>query len=56
MLRNMAKSLSLRSTYRMNSGYEIPILGYGVYMIPASQTEKSTLEALKTGYRHVYQP
>lgn len=53
MLRNMAKSLSLRSTYRMNSGYEIPILGYGVYMIPASQTEKSTLEALKTGYRHV---
>ncbi|KAG2019383.1 hypothetical protein GB937_005297 [Aspergillus fischeri] len=49
----MAKSLTLRSTYRMNSGHEIPLLGYGVYMIPASQTEKSTLEALKTGYRHV---
>ncbi|PYH91038.1 aldo-keto reductase [Aspergillus ellipticus CBS 707.79] len=45
--------LTLRSTYRLNSGHEIPILGYGVYLIPASQTERATLEALKTGYRHV---
>lgn len=27
---NMAKKLDLNSTFRMNSGYEIPLLGYGV--------------------------
>lgn len=26
----MAALQSLRSTYRMNSGHEIPVLGYGV--------------------------
>ncbi|RAH66852.1 aldo/keto reductase [Aspergillus aculeatinus CBS 121060] len=49
----MAALKGLRSTYRLNSGHEIPVLGYGVYMIPQSQTEKATLEALKIGYRHV---
>ncbi|GAQ43718.1 hypothetical protein AtubIFM55763_008942 [Aspergillus tubingensis] len=49
----MSALQSLRSTYRLNSGHEIPILGYGVYLIPASQTEKAVLEALKVGYRHV---
>ncbi|KAL4895328.1 NADP-dependent oxidoreductase domain-containing protein [Aspergillus ambiguus] len=43
----------LRSVYRMNSGHEIPVLGYGVYMIPASRTEVATKEALGVGYRHV---
>ncbi|KAI9926116.1 hypothetical protein MW887_004578 [Aspergillus wentii] len=49
----MASSLTLRSTYRMNSGHEIPVLGYGVYLTPASTTEQVTLEAFKHGYRHV---
>lgn len=49
----MAALQSLRSTYRMNSGHEIPVLGYGVYMIPASRTEAAAKEALKIGYRHV---
>ncbi|KAL4995662.1 NADP-dependent oxidoreductase domain-containing protein [Aspergillus recurvatus] len=44
---------SLRSTYRMNSGHEIPVLGYGVYLIPPSKTEQTTREALRLGYRHV---
>jgi len=26
----MASSLNIKSTYKMNSGYEMPILGYGV--------------------------
>ncbi|KAL2867306.1 aldo/keto reductase family protein [Aspergillus lucknowensis] len=43
----------LRSTYRLNSGYEIPVLGYGVYLIAPSKTEQTTREALRLGYRHV---
>ncbi|KAL4809920.1 NADP-dependent oxidoreductase domain-containing protein [Aspergillus unguis] len=49
----MAALQSLRSTYRMNSGHEIPVLGYGVYLIPPSKTEQTTREALRLGYRHV---
>ncbi|KAI9371300.1 NADP-dependent oxidoreductase domain-containing protein [Aspergillus egyptiacus] len=49
----MAALQNLRSTYRMNSGHEIPILGYGVYLIPPSRTEQTTREALRLGYRHV---
>ncbi|PWY87474.1 aldo-keto reductase [Aspergillus heteromorphus CBS 117.55] len=49
----MSALKNLQSTYRLNSGHHIPILGYGVYLIPASQTEKATLEALRIGYRHV---
>ncbi|GAT27836.1 aldo-keto reductase [Aspergillus luchuensis] len=56
----MSALQSLRSTYRLNSGHEIPILGYGAstyiptnVLSPASQTEKAVLEALRVGYRHV---
>ncbi|RMJ22558.1 aldo-keto reductase [Aspergillus sp. HF37] len=49
----MAPAQDLGSKYMMNSGHEIPALGYGVYMIPPSATEKVTLEAFKQGYRHV---
>ncbi|RAL01824.1 aldo/keto reductase family protein [Aspergillus ibericus CBS 121593] len=49
----MSALQSLRSTYRLNSGHEIPILGFGVYLVPSSQTEKPVLEAFKAGYRHV---
>ncbi|KAL5113239.1 hypothetical protein ACEQ8H_008893 [Pleosporales sp. CAS-2024a] len=46
-------ALSLNSKYRMNSGYEIPALGYGVYQTPAHVTSEVVQYALKTGYRHV---
>ncbi|KAF5859272.1 hypothetical protein ETB97_003133 [Aspergillus alliaceus] len=45
--------LSLQSTHRMVSGYEIPVVGFGVYQTPPDITEKVTLKALGTGYRHV---
>ncbi|KAJ5950211.1 uncharacterized protein N7479_008624 [Penicillium vulpinum] len=45
--------LTLQSKHRLQSGHEIPIVGYGVYMIPSSGTEKATLEALNVGFRHV---
>ena len=45
--------LSINSTYRMNSGYSIPVLGYGVYQTPSDITCSVVSHALQTGYRHV---
>ncbi|KAF7563641.1 hypothetical protein G7046_g447 [Stylonectria norvegica] len=52
MIRNMAK-LNLQSTIKLNSGYELPRLGFGVYQTPASQSKDICVEALKVGYRHI---
>ncbi|KKK18911.1 hypothetical protein P175DRAFT_0477838 [Aspergillus ochraceoroseus IBT 24754] len=49
----MAKSLSLQSTQKLLSGYEIPVLGYGVYKIPTAIAEEVTATALRLGYRHI---
>ncbi|KAI9750633.1 MAG: 40S ribosomal protein S19 [Chaenotheca gracillima] len=49
----MAPKFDINTKYRMNSGYEIPVLGYGVYQTPPDITEEVTLHALKSGYRHV---
>lgn len=39
---------------RLNDGVEIPVIGFGVFMIPADgSTYKAVSEALKAGYRHI---
>lgn len=38
-------------TVKLNSGYDMPILGLGTYMLSTSQAENSTYWALKSGYR-----
>ncbi|MGW9133488.1 aldo/keto reductase [Streptomyces sp. NPDC055681] len=35
----------------LNNGVEMPILGFGVFQIPADQTEQAVSEALAAGYR-----
>ncbi|KAJ5891368.1 uncharacterized protein N7473_007596 [Penicillium subrubescens] len=45
--------LTLQSTYKLVSGFEIPVVGFGVYQTPADVTERVTLKALEVGYRHV---
>lgn len=45
--------LSISSRYRMNSGYDIPVIGYGVYQTPADIAEDVVSHALATGYRHI---
>ncbi|KAJ5722402.1 hypothetical protein N7488_000437 [Penicillium malachiteum] len=45
--------LSLQSTYKLKTGYEIPVLGFGVYQTPLDVTEKVTVKALELGYRHI---
>jgi 2,5-diketo-D-gluconate reductase A len=38
-------------TVTLNNGVEMPILGFGVYQIPAEETEKAVSDALAAGYR-----
>jgi diketogulonate reductase-like aldo/keto reductase len=48
----MAK-LTIDSKYRMPSGHDIPVLGYGVYQTPADVASDVVKHALQSGYRHV---
>lgn len=43
----------INSKLRLPSGYDIPILGYGVYQTPADIASEVVEHAVKTGYRHV---
>lgn len=40
-------------TIQVNNGIEIPILGFGVFQIPAEKTEQAVIDAIKAGYRHI---
>ncbi|MEO6955977.1 MAG: aldo/keto reductase [Antricoccus sp.] len=40
-------------TVTLNNGVELPIVGFGVYQIPAEDTERAVSEALEVGYRHI---
>ena len=40
-------------TVKLNNGVEIPILGFGVFQIPAEETEQAVIDAIKAGYRHI---
>src|SRR4051794_23007658 len=35
----------------LNNGVDMPMLGFGVYQIPAEQTEQAVTDALAAGYR-----
>lgn len=35
----------------LNNGIEMPMVGFGVFQIPAEQTEEAVLLALEAGYR-----
>ncbi len=37
----------------LNDGNSIPQLGYGVFKVPADETERTVSEALEIGYRHI---
>ena len=38
---------------QLNSGTEIPQLGFGVFLIPPEETEAAVRQALEIGYRHI---
>lgn len=37
----------------LNDGHSIPQFGYGVFKVPADDTERAVSEALELGYRHI---
>jgi diketogulonate reductase-like aldo/keto reductase len=46
--------LTIKSTRKLNSGVEIPVLGLGVFQTPPGRvTQEAVKFALKVGYRHV---
>jgi 2,5-diketo-D-gluconate reductase A len=40
-------------TVTLNNGVEMPILGFGVFQIPAEMTEQAVADALAAGYRRL---
>jgi 2,5-diketo-D-gluconate reductase A len=38
---------------KLNSGYEMPQVGYGVFRVPGDETERAVLTAFEAGYRSV---
>jgi len=38
-------------TVKLNNGVELPVLGFGVFQIPAEDTERVVIDALAAGYR-----
>lgn len=38
-------------TVKLNSGIDMPIIGYGVYLVDPSVTERCVMDALSVGYR-----
>ncbi len=40
-------------TIELNNGVTIPQLGFGVFLVPPGETEKSVATALEAGYRHI---
>ena len=49
----MSSTFTLTSQVKLPTGYDMPVLGYGVYQTPYDVCESVVLHALKTGYRHV---
>lgn len=43
----------MKPTVLLNNGVEMPRIGYGVYQIPSSMTERCVRDALSVGYRSV---
>ncbi|KAJ6783336.1 hypothetical protein PWT90_08687 [Aphanocladium album] len=49
----MSQRLTLASKVKLNSGHELPLLGFGVYQIPKEACPAICQKALEAGYRHI---
>ncbi len=46
--------LDITSTVKLNSGFEMPLLGFGVFQVEAGDVcERAVHDALEAGYRHI---
>ncbi|EFX05219.1 aldo-keto reductase [Grosmannia clavigera kw1407] len=46
-------SLTLQSSFKLNSGFEIPRLGYGLWQTPKDVAEDVSSKSFEYGYRHI---
>ncbi|CAK7566080.1 MAG: hypothetical protein SEPTF4163_004014 [Sporothrix epigloea] len=46
-------TLSITSAFKLNSGYELPLLGFGLYQTPPDEAERAVAAAFAAGYRHI---
>lgn len=53
MYHNFATKPRAMKEVRLNNGVMMPAIGFGVYQIPAADTERIVSEALETGYRMI---
>jgi len=49
----MAAQLGINSFVKLNSGYNMPRLGFGLWQTPADEAQSISAKALEVGYRHV---
>src|SRR3954453_11007692 len=49
----MTLSATRVPTIRLNDGTEIPQLGFGVFLVPPDQAQRTVEQALEVGYRHL---
>jgi 2,5-diketo-D-gluconate reductase A len=49
----MTVSTTTVPTITLNDGAEIPQLGFGVFLVPPEETQRTVEEALAVGYRHL---
>ncbi len=49
----MSKAHQMVDTIELNNGVQMPRIGYGVYQIPPSITERCVRDALRVGYRSI---
>jgi 2,5-diketo-D-gluconate reductase A len=49
----MTASTTTVPTIALNDGTEIPQLGFGVFLVPPDQTQRTVEQALEVGYRHI---
>lgn len=45
--------MALPTHFKLNTGAEIPAVGFGTWQAPPGQVEKAVEIALKSGYRHI---
>ena len=41
------------NTFKLNNGYEIPVIGLGTFLAPKEECYNACLWALKAGYRQI---
>lgn len=48
-----ANALAADSVVEIAPGVTMPVIGYGVFQIPADATERAVVDAIESGYRHI---